>query len=205
MFQGKTKESMEEWLRQARYAVGRAYGHDHPAYARQLLDLATLITFSAVLAHRDLRPSERQLRAAGRTARQALRVSQVVPGARRYVFMSLICVSTYFIYLRDYRKAEDRLAEASRVLDEIADKDSARVAEVRRPLLLRAQAVVFAGLADYARATHRINELREQRSRELLTNRCERARDKCVEAQVLFSAGRLSAVDARQDAGRGRR
>ena len=132
----------------------------------------------------------------GPDRKAALRVSQVITGASRYVFMSLICVSTYFIYLRDYRKAEDRLAEASRVLDEIADKDSARVAEVRRPLLLRAQAVVFAGLADYARATHRINELREQRSRELLTNRCERARDKCVEAQVLFSAGRLSAVDA---------
>jgi tetratricopeptide (TPR) repeat protein len=91
MFQGLMKPGMK-WLRQGRYAIGRAYGIKHPAYAKQLIDITTLMTFSAVLADPDLSPSECRLRAPLRLARQALQISQAVPGARQYVFASLICL-----------------------------------------------------------------------------------------------------------------
>jgi tetratricopeptide (TPR) repeat protein len=193
MFQGAAEAT--KWLRQGRYAVGRAYGHTHPAYARQLLDIAALLTFRAVLAHPELKPTERQLRAARRLACHALSISEAVEGARRYLFASLMSLSTCHIQARNYQKAWERLAQARTVLGEIADKDAVRVADIRRPLLLRAEAATLAGLGDHIAAEQRLDQLRELRSRELLANRCERARDRCVEAQVLFSAGRMSAGD----------
>ena len=81
------------------------------------------------------------------------------------------------------------------MLEEIAAKDAARAADVLRPSVLRAEAVAFAGLTDFDKAIGRLQELSEQRSREHLANPCERARDRCVEAQVLFSANRLGSAE----------
>ena len=137
LMRGEFRESLK-WRRQGRFAIGRSYGVNSRAYAKQLFDLSSLLMLSALFRYDDLRPTDREFRPAQRLADQALKISSKANDAKRYVFAALLGVASCLVCMGKYPAAGAHIANASKVLQKIAEQESSDLARVRRPRLLRA-------------------------------------------------------------------